>query len=62
MLRVKLAGGAADHAAQLRAIGSLAHEHGRGEAELTTRQNDPAPQPPARRAARRCSTELDEAG
>ena len=38
MLRVKLAAGRLT-APQLRAIGRLALEHGKGEAELTTRQN-----------------------
>jgi ferredoxin-nitrite reductase len=38
MLRVKVAGGMLT-APQLRAIGEISNEHGRGEAELTTRQN-----------------------
>ncbi len=38
MLRIKLAAGRLT-AAQLRAVGRLALEHGKGEAELTTRQN-----------------------
>jgi sulfite reductase beta subunit-like hemoprotein len=38
MLRVKLAGGIVSPA-QLRAIGEISNRHGRGEGELTTRQN-----------------------
>jgi ferredoxin-nitrite reductase len=38
MLRVKVAGGMLT-APQLRAIGEISNEYGRGEAELTTRQN-----------------------
>jgi ferredoxin-nitrite reductase len=38
MLRIKLAGGIAPPA-QLRAIGEISNVHGRGEGELTTRQN-----------------------
>jgi ferredoxin-nitrite reductase len=38
MLRIKLPAGCAT-AAQLRAIGELSVQHGRGESELTTRQN-----------------------
>src|SRR5437764_10507930 len=38
MLRVKIAGGVLT-AAQLRAIGEISNEHGRGSGELTTRQN-----------------------
>jgi ferredoxin-nitrite reductase len=38
MLRVKLAGGVVSPV-QLRAIGEIANVHGKGEAELTTRQN-----------------------
>jgi Sulfite reductase, beta subunit (hemoprotein) len=38
MLRIKLAGGIASPA-QLRAIGEISNVHGRGEGELTTRQN-----------------------
>jgi sulfite reductase beta subunit-like hemoprotein len=38
MLRVKIPGGIVSPA-QLRAIGDISNEHGRGEGELTTRQN-----------------------
>jgi sulfite reductase beta subunit-like hemoprotein len=38
MLRIKLAGGVVSPA-QLRAIGEISNKHGRGEGELTTRQN-----------------------
>src|SRR5438094_5255547 len=38
MLRVKIAGGVLSPA-QLRAIGELSNDHGRGSGELTTRQN-----------------------
>jgi sulfite reductase beta subunit-like hemoprotein len=38
MLRIKLAGGIVSPA-QLRAIGEISNRHGRGEGELTTRQN-----------------------
>src|SRR5947207_3951418 len=38
MLRVKIPGGIVSPA-QLRAIGEISNEHGRGEGELTTRQN-----------------------